>query len=49
MKRTRKKILAVSSGGGHWIELLRVRPAFEGADVVYVTVRRDYAGDVPGC
>ena len=48
MKRTCKKILAVSSGGGHWIELLRLRPAFEGADVVYVTVQRDYAGDVPG-
>jgi UDP-N-acetylglucosamine:LPS N-acetylglucosamine transferase len=49
MKRTRPKILAISSGGGHWIELLRLRPAFEDADVVYVTVQREYCDDVPGC
>lgn len=43
-----KKILAVSSGGGHWIEMLRLRPAFSGHSVMFVTVRRDYADDVPG-
>lgn len=32
-----KKIMAVASGGGHWVELLRLRPAFEGHKVVYVT------------
>lgn len=32
------KILAVASGGGHWVQLRRLRPAFEGHDVVYVTV-----------
>jgi UDP-N-acetylglucosamine:LPS N-acetylglucosamine transferase len=41
-----KRILAVSSGGGHWVELLRVMPAFEGADVAFVTVNRDYRGEV---
>ena len=44
MKRLR--VLAVSSGGGHWVELLRLRPAFDGADVAYVTVSRDYRRDV---
>jgi hypothetical protein len=42
----RKKILAVSSGGGHWVQLLRLAPAFKGHDVVYVTVNRNYRGQV---
>ena len=37
----------MSSGGGHWVELLRVGPALAGAEVAYVTVQRDYAHDVP--
>jgi UDP-N-acetylglucosamine:LPS N-acetylglucosamine transferase len=32
------RILAVSSGGGHWVQLLRLRPAFDGAEVHYATV-----------
>lgn len=32
---TRKKVLAISSGGGHWVQLMRLTPAFAGADVVY--------------
>jgi hypothetical protein len=32
------KILAVASGGGHWVQLRRLRRAFEGHDVIYVTV-----------
>lgn len=43
-----KKVLAISSGGGHWVELLRVLPAFEGTRLVFVTVRRDYAVSIPG-
>ena len=43
-----RRILAVSSGGGHWVELLRLRPAFEQADVTWVTVDQNYAADVPG-
>ena len=42
----RKKILAVASGGGHWVQLLRLRPAFDGHDVTYVTVNRSYRNDV---
>lgn len=47
---TRSKIVAISSGGGHWVELLRLRPAFEGHFVVYVTVSEAYhpqVGDAP--
>jgi UDP-N-acetylglucosamine:LPS N-acetylglucosamine transferase len=44
----RKKVLAVSSGGGHWIELLRLSPAWADCEVVFVTVNSAYAGDVPG-
>jgi UDP-N-acetylglucosamine:LPS N-acetylglucosamine transferase len=49
-KGRRKKILAISSGGGHWIELLRLRPAFAGHFVVYATVSdayRTHVGDAP--
>lgn len=40
MLKTHRKspvILAVASGGGHWIQLLRLAPAFAGADVHYAT------------
>ena len=41
-------ILAVASGGGHWIELLRLRPAFGDQTVHYVTVQDKYRDDVAG-
>lgn len=44
----RLKILAISSGGGHWIELLRLRPAFRGHFVVYATVSDSYRAQVGG-
>lgn len=34
----RPRVLAVASGGGHWVQMLRVRPAFADADVHYATV-----------
>ncbi len=34
----KKKLLAISSGGGHWVQLCRLRPAFRDSDVVYVSV-----------
>ncbi len=43
------RILAVASGGGHWVQLLRLRPAFSGCEVTYVTVNRDAADDVGDC
>ena len=33
----RRKVMAVSSGGGHWIELRRIRSAFAGLEVFYVS------------
>jgi hypothetical protein len=44
--KKRPKVLAISSGGGHWVQLLRLRPAFEGCDVTYATVREGYRADV---
>ncbi|HLN53773.1 MAG TPA: glycosyltransferase [Lentimicrobium sp.] len=34
------KILAVASAGGHWIQLLRLRKAFEGAEIIYVSTHK---------
>jgi len=48
MTQRGKRILAVASGGGHWVELLRLRPSFVECDVAYVTVQREYAADVAG-
>lgn len=41
----KKKILAVSSGGGHWVELIRLLPAFAGHIVVFATVDKVYRSD----
>lgn len=32
-----KRILAIASGGGHWQQMMLLRPAFEGAEVFFVT------------
>lgn len=42
----RQRVLAVASGGGHWVQLLRLRPAFVGQDVTYVTVDPRYRDDI---
>ena len=38
----RKRILAVASGGGHWIQLYRLRPAFDGCDVTWATTQAGF-------
>ena len=43
----KKKILAVSSGGGHWVQLRRLQQALDGQDIAYVTVHADYKMDIP--
>lgn len=48
MTKRRVKVLAVASGGGHWAQLLRLRPAFEGADVLYVSTIPGHAQLVAG-
>ncbi len=44
----RTRVLAIASGGGHWVQLLRLRPAFDGCDVSFATVHADSAADVDG-
>jgi UDP-N-acetylglucosamine:LPS N-acetylglucosamine transferase len=39
--------MAIASGGGHWIELRRLMPAFEGLDVFFVSIAPSAAEDVP--
>ncbi len=41
-----KRILAMASGGGHFVQLLRLRPAFEGHQVTFATVHADAAAEV---
>jgi len=44
----RRRILAISSGGGHWLQLQRMRTCFEGHDIAYATVHASARADVPG-
>ena len=46
MRRRQKKLLALASGGGHWVQLLRLRPAFDGCAISYATVQAASASDV---
>ncbi|MFC7700490.1 UDP-N-acetylglucosamine--LPS N-acetylglucosamine transferase [Bradyrhizobium sp. GCM10028915] len=46
---TRHKLLAVSSGGGHWIQLLRVSAAFDNCEVTFVTTHDSYRSQVKDC
>ena len=48
MAERKKRVLAIASGGGHWVQLNRLRPAFEGCDVTFVSVNKAYRDDVPG-
>jgi hypothetical protein len=41
-----RRVLAVASGGGHWIQLRRLRPAWAGCAVTYVTTRSGYRDEV---
>ncbi len=36
------RVLAIASAGGHWIQLRRLRPALEGASVLWVTTKAGY-------
>ncbi|MGA3171436.1 MAG: UDP-N-acetylglucosamine--LPS N-acetylglucosamine transferase [Chthoniobacteraceae bacterium] len=42
------RVLAVASGGGHWVQLQRLRPAFDGCDVAFASVKDGYRTDVSG-
>lgn len=44
--KRRPRLLAIASGGGHWIQLRRLRGAFADADVTWASVDPASAGDV---
>lgn len=43
-----RRILAISSGGGHWLQLQRIKDCFEGHDIAYATVHASARDEVPG-
>lgn len=47
-RRRTRRVLAVASGGGHWLELMRLYPAFEGLDVTFVSVNAYCRDEVRG-
>ena len=46
MKNKKKRILAVSSAGGHWVQLQRMRTAWVGCDVTYMTTKEEYRSHI---
>lgn len=44
--KSRRRVLAVASGGGHWVQLMRLRPAFAGCDMHYATVAAEAKAEV---
>ena len=42
----RERVLAIASGGGHWVQLMRLRPAFAGQDVTWVSRDQASVADV---
>ena len=44
---SRKRALAVASGGGHWLQLQQLRDAFSEHDVTFVSVDTALASQVP--
>ncbi|MGA2009955.1 MAG: hypothetical protein ABSH51_05380 [Solirubrobacteraceae bacterium] len=44
----RQRVLAVASSGGHWVQLRRLVPAFEGHDVAYMTTDKGHRSEVGG-
>jgi UDP-N-acetylglucosamine:LPS N-acetylglucosamine transferase len=43
--KTTAKVLAVASGGGHWVQLMRLKPLFEGMTVEYLATDAAYSVD----
>jgi len=44
--RRKPMVVAIASGGGHWVQLCRLRPLLDELDVRYVSVDRSYANEV---
>ncbi|RZK15366.1 MAG: oligosaccharide biosynthesis protein Alg14 [Flavobacterium sp.] len=41
-------VLAIASAGGHWIQLLRLKPAFEANEVVFLSTKESFSETVKG-
>lgn len=41
-----QRVLAISSTGGHWVQLLRLLPAFDGCEVHFATSTDGFRGQV---
>jgi UDP-N-acetylglucosamine:LPS N-acetylglucosamine transferase len=41
-----KKIMLVSSSGGHWVQLNKLAPAFEGCEKIFVTTETKYRSTI---
>ena len=41
------RVLVVASGGGHWVQMARLRSAFEGCRLTYITTVPGYRPEVP--
>lgn len=46
MGRSKKRILAVSSSGGHWVQLMRLRPSWDHCEASYLTTEKEYEQEV---
>jgi UDP-N-acetylglucosamine:LPS N-acetylglucosamine transferase len=44
----KRRVLAIASAGGHWVQMRRLSAAFEGCDVGYVSTYKDLADTVGG-
>jgi UDP-N-acetylglucosamine:LPS N-acetylglucosamine transferase len=42
------KTIAIASAGGHWIQLLRLKPAFESEELIFVSTDPAFAETVKG-
>lgn len=46
MGKRKKRILAVSSSGGHWVQLMRLRPSWDHCEATYLTTEKEYEKEV---
>ena len=46
MTSPQKRVLAVASSGGHWVQLMRLRGVLDQHETAYVTVQADYQNQI---
>jgi hypothetical protein len=45
---TSMKTIAIASAGGHWIQILRLMPAYESKELIFVSTDQNFAETVKG-